>query len=46
MALAERIPGAELRLYEGGHLFLLQDPDAWREIIDWIHPAPDCAPAT
>ena len=46
MALAKRIPGAELRLYEGGHLFLLQDPQAWREIIDWIHPAPDCASAT
>jgi 3-oxoadipate enol-lactonase len=41
-ALAERIPGAELRMYDGGHLFLLQDPAAWGEIVDWIGaPAPE-----
>jgi 3-oxoadipate enol-lactonase len=27
-AIVSRIPGAELRGYEGGHLFIVQDPDA------------------
>jgi 3-oxoadipate enol-lactonase len=43
-ALAARIPGAELRMYDGGHLFLLQDPAAWEGIRDWIGlraPEPD-----
>jgi pimeloyl-ACP methyl ester carboxylesterase len=30
-AIASRIPGAELRGYDGGHLFLLQDPAALPE---------------
>jgi 3-oxoadipate enol-lactonase len=28
-ALAERIPGAELRFFEGGHLFMLEDKTAF-----------------
>ncbi|HSG87834.1 MAG TPA: alpha/beta fold hydrolase [Pseudomonadales bacterium] len=34
--LAERIPGARLRMYEGGHLFLVQDRTAWPELTDWL----------
>jgi 3-oxoadipate enol-lactonase len=35
-AMASRIAGAELRIYEGGHLFLLQDSNAFRDIVDWL----------
>jgi pimeloyl-ACP methyl ester carboxylesterase len=35
-AIAERIPGAELRLYDGGHLFTLQDPRANFDLIDFL----------
>lgn len=35
-ALASRIPGASLQVFEGGHLFLLQDRSAWPAIIDWL----------
>jgi pimeloyl-ACP methyl ester carboxylesterase len=31
-AIADRIPGATLHVYDSGHLFLLQDPAAWPEI--------------
>ena len=31
-----RIPGAELRLYEGGHLFFLQDRAAFPDILDFL----------
>ena len=31
-AIASQIPGAELRLYEGGHLFFLQDRAAFPDI--------------
>jgi 3-oxoadipate enol-lactonase len=34
--MASRIPGAQLRFYEGGHLFLLQDRDAFPEIIAFL----------
>ena len=34
--MAERIPGAELRWYEGGHLFMLQDRAAYREISAFL----------
>ena len=34
--LAGRIPGAELRFYDGGHLFLLQDPSAWADIVAFL----------
>jgi 3-oxoadipate enol-lactonase len=34
--LAERIPGATLRVFDGGHLFLLQDRTAWPAIIEFL----------
>ena len=36
-ALAARIPGAELKLYTGGHLFLVQDKEAYSDIIQWLN---------
>lgn len=38
-AIAARIPGAELRTYEGGHLFIAQDPAAMADIRGFITPA-------
>ena len=35
-AMAGRIPTAELRVYTGGHLFLLQARSAYPEIVDWL----------
>jgi len=35
-ALAGQIPGAELQLFEGGHLFMIQDKTAYPAIIDWL----------
>jgi 3-oxoadipate enol-lactonase len=35
-AIASQIPGAELRVYDGGHLFLLQDRQAWPEIVGFL----------
>jgi len=35
-AIAERIPGAELRLYEGGHAFFAQDRQALPDILDFL----------
>jgi pimeloyl-ACP methyl ester carboxylesterase len=35
-AIASRIPGAELRLYDGGHLFFVQDPKAFPEIVAFL----------
>lgn len=35
-AIAARIPGAELRVYEGGHTFFLQDRAALPEILDFL----------
>ena len=34
--MASRIPGAELTVYEGGHLFMLQDRAAYREIVAFL----------
>lgn len=34
--LAEKLPNARLEFFEGGHLFLLQDPKAWGQIIDFL----------
>ena len=31
--MAERIPDAELKLYEGGHLFFIGDPQPYRDLI-------------
>ena len=38
-AIAARIPGAELRTYEGGHLFIAQDPRAMADIRGFVLPA-------
>lgn len=35
-AMAGRIPGAELELFDGGHLFMIQDKRAYPAIIDWL----------
>jgi 3-oxoadipate enol-lactonase len=35
-ALAAIIPGSELKLYAGGHLFLVQDKSAYSYIIQWL----------
>lgn len=35
-ALVERIADARLQVFEGGHLFLLQDRTAWAAIIDFL----------
>ena len=34
--LASRIRGAELRFFEGGHLFTMQDPEALLAIMDFL----------
>ncbi len=39
-AIAARVPAAELRVYEGGHMFFVQDPTAMPEILDFLD-APD-----
>jgi 3-oxoadipate enol-lactonase len=35
-ALAGRIPGARLEVFEGGHLFMLDDDRAWPTIISFL----------
>ena len=35
-AIASRIPGARLRLFEGGHLFMVQDRSATPAVIDFL----------
>jgi len=35
-AIAERIPNADLRLYEGGHAFFAQDGRALPEVLDFL----------
>jgi 3-oxoadipate enol-lactonase len=35
-ALVQGIPESELRWYEGGHLFLIQDKQAWQDIIAFL----------
>jgi 3-oxoadipate enol-lactonase len=35
-AIASRIPGAQLRCYEGGHLFVFQDPQALPDITAFL----------
>ena len=34
--LTGRIPGAKLELFEGGHLFLMQDQRAWERIVEFL----------
>ena len=35
-AIASRIPGARLEVFDGGHAFLWQDPRAWPMILDFL----------
>jgi len=35
-AIASRIPGAALRVYDGGHLFFVQDRAALPEVLDFL----------
>jgi 3-oxoadipate enol-lactonase len=35
-AMTSRIPQAELMMFDGGHLFLIQDKAAYPAIIDWV----------
>jgi pimeloyl-ACP methyl ester carboxylesterase len=35
-AIAARIPGAELRIYEGGHAFMAQDRRAFPDVLDFL----------
>lgn len=35
-AIASRVPGAQLRVYEGGHMFFVQDATAMPEILDFL----------
>lgn len=37
-ALVEGIPDASLQVFQGGHLFLMQDRTAFPAIIDWLSP--------
>jgi 3-oxoadipate enol-lactonase len=34
--IAERVPNAELRFYEGGHVFFLQDPKAVPDVMEFL----------
>ena len=35
-AIAERIPGARLELFDGGHVFMWQDTRVWPTVIDFL----------
>jgi len=35
--MAARIPGAELKWFEGGHLFTIQDRSAYPAIVSWLN---------
>jgi 3-oxoadipate enol-lactonase len=35
-AIVARVPHAELRIYEGGHIFMLQDRTALPEVLDFL----------
>jgi pimeloyl-ACP methyl ester carboxylesterase len=35
-AIADRVPGAEIRLYDGGHAFMAQDRAAFPDILDFL----------
>jgi len=34
--LQQQIPGSELQLFKGGHMFLIQDKSAYPAIIEWL----------
>lgn len=34
--MSERIPGADLKLYDGGHMFFIQNPEAYDDLITFF----------
>jgi 3-oxoadipate enol-lactonase len=34
--LASAIPGAKIQMFDGGHLFLLQDRESWPAITEFL----------
>ena len=36
-AIGQRVPQARLEIFEGGHMFLIQDKTAYPAIIRWVH---------
>jgi 3-oxoadipate enol-lactonase len=44
--MAQRIPGAELAIFEGGHQFLFQDPAAYRRILAFLKNEGSLDPST
>ncbi len=34
--IADRMPNAEMRIFEGGHLMMFQDPTLWPTVIDFL----------
>ena len=35
-AMHRQIRGSELMMFDGGHLFFVQDRGAWPKVIDWL----------
>ena len=35
-AIADQIESSQIRFYEGGHMFLVQDKKAYPEMIEWL----------
>ena len=35
-AIAARIPGARLEVFDGGHAFMYQDPRAWPTVLEFL----------
>ena len=35
-AIVDRVPGATMHVYDGGHLFLVQDPTAWPDLTAFL----------
>jgi pimeloyl-ACP methyl ester carboxylesterase len=36
VAIASQVPNAELRLYDGGHVFFVQDPKAFPDVVGFL----------
>ena len=35
-AISREIKDSQLKLYEGGHLFLIQDKTAFQDLVKWL----------
>jgi 3-oxoadipate enol-lactonase len=35
-ALSAAISGSRVQFFDGGHLFLLQDPTAWPSVVEFL----------